>query len=136
MTENASGSARARTDFDSVGGEAGLLAILSDFLQRVRRDVMIGFHFQGVDFARLLTLEFEFARQHLGGTGPLRRAPPARRSRTSPHSGRALRPPLAPTRTKRWKNHHVPESVIERWLSHSRELRAEITGDEAAACND
>src|SRR5690606_29144069 len=57
------------TDYERIGGELGLTALLSDFLSRVRGDIMIGFHFQGVDFARLLQHEVAFARQHLGGGG-------------------------------------------------------------------
>jgi truncated hemoglobin YjbI len=125
----------APTDFELVGEEAGLSAILRDFLERVRRDVMIGYHFDGVDFTRLLQFELEFAREHLGGPGG--------------YSGRPLHAAHAPHRIlgghfdrrlrlleQTLEDHGVPAEVTQRWLSHSRDLRAQITRDEEAACND
>jgi truncated hemoglobin YjbI len=128
-------SGDAGSDFELLGGEPGLLAILRDFLQRVRGDVMIGYHFRNVDFARLLTLEFEFSREHLGGPGP--------------YSGRPLFAAHAPHRIlgghfdrrlrlleQTLEDHRVPAAVIERWLAHNRNLRAHITRDEEATCHD
>jgi truncated hemoglobin YjbI len=125
----------APTDFELVGGEVGLSTILRDFLERVRRDVMIGYHFDGVDMTRLLRFEVEFAREHLGGPGD--------------YSGRPLHAAHAPHRIlgghfdrrlrlleQTLEDHGVPAEVTLRWLSHNRDLRAQITRDEEAACND
>jgi hemoglobin len=125
----------APTDFDLVGGEAGLSAILRDFLERVRRDVMIGYHFDGVDFTRLLQFELEFAGQHLGGPGtysgrPLHAAHASHRI-LGGHFDRRLR-----LLEQTLEDHGVPAEVRQRWLSHNRDLRAQITRDEEAACND
>jgi len=125
----------AGTDFERVGGEAGLRVLLRDFLSRVRGDVMIGYLFQAVDWERLLELELEFARQHLGGEGP--------------YSGRPLHAAHAPHRIlgghfdrrlrlleQTLEDHGVPSDVIQRWSAHTRSLRSQITKDEDAACND
>jgi len=133
--ERVAPSGEGVSDFELLGGEAGLLTILSDFLQRVRSDVMIGYHFRNVDFARLLSLEFEFSREHLGGPGP--------------YSGRPLFAAHAPHRIlgghfdrrlrlleQTLEDHQVPAAVIQRWLAHNRNLRAHITRDEEATCHD
>lgn len=128
-------SSAGPTDFELLGGEAGLLTILRDFLQRVRQDVMIGYHFQGVDFERLLTLEFEFSRQHLGGPGeyggrPLFAAHAPHRI-LGGHFDRRLR-----LLQQTLEDHRVPGEISERWLDHSRKLRSQITQDEEATCHD
>jgi hemoglobin len=131
----ADGSTQDPTDFELLGGEPGLLAILRDFLERVRRDVMIGYLFQGVDFDRLLRLEFEFSRQHLGGPGsyggrPLFAAHAPHRI-LGGHFDRRLR-----LLEQTLEDHQVPVEVSQRWLAHTRQLRAQITPDEEATCHD
>jgi len=123
------------TDFERLGGDARLRRVLSDFLERIRKDVMIGFHFQGVDFVRLLELELEFARQHLGGPGtyggrPLHAAHAGHRI-LGGHFDRRLR-----LLEQTLEDHGVPSDITQRWLSHTRSLRSQITRDEDGACND
>jgi len=125
----------AQTDFDRVGGEAALTSVLHDFLERVRGDIMIGFHFQGVDFKELLRLEVEFAREHLGGSGrysgrPLHAAHAAHRI-LGGHFDRRLR-----LLEQTLEDHQVPSDVRERWLAHNRSLRAQVTRDEDGTCHD
>ena len=55
------------TDFERVGGEAGLRAVIEDFVGRVFDDVMIGFLFQGKPRRRITEMEFQHAAEHLGG---------------------------------------------------------------------
>lgn len=123
------------SDFERLGGEVGLTAILSDFLARVRGDIMIGFHFQGVDFKSLLRHEVAFAREHLGGGGtyegrPLHAAHAPHRI-LGGHFDRRLR-----LLEQTLEDHQVPRNVIERWLSHNRGLRQQVTRDEDGTCND
>ena len=55
------------TDYDRIGGEAGLRAIIADFVDRVFDDVMIGFIFTGKSPERLREMEFQLASEQLGG---------------------------------------------------------------------
>lgn len=123
------------SDFERLGGEAGLRAVIEDFIKRVTSDMMIGFHFRGVDHARLTQMEFEFARAHLGGAGP--------------YSGRPLRSAHAPHRImggqfnrrlrildKTLEDHGVPDDIRLAWVRHNEELRSQITADGPTECND
>jgi len=118
-----------------LGGEAVLREVITDFIGRVTGDVMIGFHFRGVDRSRLIELEFEFARRHLGGQGiytgrPLHKA-------HGPHRilggqfNRRLR-----ILDQTLQDHGVPEEVRRAWLEHNEALREQITQDGKAECND
>lgn len=125
-------SAGARSDFDRVG-EARLRAVLTDFVSRVRDDVMIGFLFARVDPARLTELEIQHAAAHLGGPDryegrPLREAHARHRILGGQFARRReiLRQTLVA--------HAVPPDVIERWLAHVDSLRAEITVDAGSEC--
>jgi hemoglobin len=54
--------------FDKIGGPA-LRAVIADFYDRVVRDVMIGFMFQGKDKQHLIDREWELAAALLGAPG-------------------------------------------------------------------
>ena len=54
------------TDFERLGGEQGLRAVIDDFVDRVFDDVMIGFHFGAASRERIKAKEYEFAARHLG----------------------------------------------------------------------
>ncbi len=62
-------TAGSETDFDRLGGEAGLRALIETFVDRVFSDLIIGFHFKDKDKDRIVEKEFEYARIHLGGGG-------------------------------------------------------------------
>jgi hemoglobin len=57
------------SDFERLGGEAGLRALVQAFVDRVFSDTIIGFHFAGKDKDRIVEKEIEHARLHLGGGG-------------------------------------------------------------------
>ena len=57
------------SDFERLGGEAGLRDLVQAFVDRVFSDTIIGFHFAGKDKDRIVEKEFEHARLHLGGGG-------------------------------------------------------------------
>ena len=126
-------SVSVSSDFERIGGETALRAIIGDFVARVFDDVMIGFHFRQANRARIEEMEFQHAAEHLGG----------------PHvyEGRPLRAAHAPHRimggqferrlkilTDVLEKHDVPASIRERWLAHNRALRGEITAYAGSDC--
>lgn len=105
------------SDFERVGGEAGLRAIMVEFVDRVFADLMIGFLFARVSRERLIDLEVGYAAEHLGGPSMYGGRPLAEAHRRHPisrgHFGRRttiLRETLA--------RHGVPDDVQARWLAH------------------
>jgi len=121
--------------YERLGGEAGLRALIDDFVERVVSDIMIGFMFRDVDRARLKQLELEHAAAHLGG--------PSR------YSGRPLRQAHAKHRImggqfarrreilrKTLVDHRVPQDIIEAWLAYTDSLRDQVTADPDGQCND
>ena len=59
--------AQTESAIERLGGEERLRVIIDDFVDRIVRDMMIGFFFRSVDIPRLKQREFEFAAAHLGG---------------------------------------------------------------------
>lgn len=121
------GSDEARSDFERVGGEAGLRALVDDFVGRMFDDVMIGFLFAGRSRDRLREYEFRLAAEQLGGPwrydgrgiGEVHRALPilgghfARRRRILENTLR---------------DRAVPDDVATRWLAHVDALRDAVLG--------
>lgn len=123
------------SDFERIGGEPALRAIVDEFVDRVFRDPMIGFHFARADRARVKRFEYEHAAEHLGaglvyGGRPLRKAHAAHRIMGGQFDRRStiLRRVL--------EAHGVPEDVRSRWLAHVEGLRDEITADRSGECTD
>jgi hemoglobin len=123
------------TDFEKIGGQFKLLAIIDDFVERICADTMIGFFFSRIDRARLKRLEYEHAARFLGAD--------------IPYTGRALddahrRHPILGGHFARRRQilkqtlerHGVPASILEAWLAHQDALRAQVTRDEITQCND
>jgi hemoglobin len=121
--------------FDKIGGDA-LRAVIADFYDRVFRDVMIGFMFQGKDKRHLVDREWEFAAALLGAPGvtytgrPMRTAH-AQHTIFGGHFERRLqilRETLA--------DHHVDADVQRAWIDHTLSLRSQITRDKGSECKD
>ena len=55
------------TDYDSLGGEPAIRALITAFCTVVFDDFIIGFRFEGKDHARIIDKETEHACRHLGG---------------------------------------------------------------------
>jgi hemoglobin len=113
------------SDFLRVGGEAGLRAIVDDFLDRVFSDVMIGYLFEGKPKARIRELEYRHAAEHLGGPvrydgRPMDEAHRAARIFDG-HFARRLHL-LGETLAA----HRVPDDVRARWLAHNEALREQV----------
>ena len=54
------------SNFEELGGEPKLRAIVDDFVDRCFDDMMIGFLFQRADRDRIKRFEYEHAAEHLG----------------------------------------------------------------------
>ncbi len=121
------------TDFERIGGEPALRAIIHDFVARASSDAMIGFFFSRVDLGRLEEKEFEHAAAFLGAPiaysgRPIRQAHAAHRIFGGQFARRKeiLRQVLIA--------HGVPDDVREAWLAHVESLRAEVTVDPGSEC--
>jgi truncated hemoglobin YjbI len=123
------------SSYERLGGEAALRAIISDFIDRVCVDIMIGFLFRKVDRDALKELEFQHAAEHLGAEiryrgRPLHQAHAQHRILGGQFSRRKelLRQALV--------RHQVPSDIIDTWLAYTESLREQITRDEGGECRD
>jgi hemoglobin len=125
---------RGPSDFEKLGGEERLRAVIDRFVDRVMDDMMIGFFFAKVDRKELKRLEYEFAAGHLGAK--------------TAYTGRpielahAKHPILGGQFNRRLKilertlaELNVPADVAERWLAHNQRLRPLITRDSSQECD-
>jgi len=122
-----------QSDFERIGGEPALRAIIEDFVDRVFDDLMIGFFFRDASKERLREMEYQHAAAHLGADvvyrgRPLRAAHRAHRIMGGHFERRKklLRDVLTA--------HDVGPKVRERWIAHTESLRAEITADPGSEC--
>ncbi len=121
------------TLFDDLGGEAKLRPLISDFVDRMFGDLMIGFFFRRADRARIAEMEFQHAAEHLGG--PFKYTGRSLRSTHAPH--RIMGGQFARRREllrKTLVDHGAPEHVIAAFLAHTDALRDDITGDLSGEC--
>lgn len=121
--------------FDLVGGDA-LRAVVTDFYDRLFRDVMIGFMFQGKDKAQLIQREWEFTAGFLGApnigySGRPMRTAHAQHRIFGGHFERRLQ-----ILRETMADHHVPAPVQAAWIDHTQALRAQITTDTGSECKD
>ena len=115
------------SDFERIGGEAGLRRIIEDFTARVFDDVMIGFLFEGKPKRRITEMEYRFAAQHLGGPVVYSGRPLAEAHASSPILGghfQRRRQLLANS----LRDHAVPEDIVARWLAEVDRHRDAILG--------
>lgn len=123
-----------RTPFERLGGRPGIEPIISDFIDRVISDMMIGFFFKKVPIDRLKQLELEFACAHLGG--PLGYTGRPLENAHGPHrimGGQFNRRLRILEQTLR--DHTVPQDIAEHWISHNEAQRQRVTLDGPFACN-
>ena len=113
------------TDYDRLGGAEVLGPLVRAFVDRMAKDFVIGFRFEGKDLDRIAHHEAELAAAHLGGP----------RS----YTGRSIGETHAPLRINRGqfrrrlavlatvlREHAVPEDVIERWIAHDAALESVV----------
>ncbi|MEO0323884.1 MAG: group 1 truncated hemoglobin [Myxococcota bacterium] len=121
------------SDFERIGGERALRAIVDEFVDRCFDDLMIGFMFRRARRERVKTFEYQHAAAHLGGPGsyegrPLTAAHAAHRIMGGQFLRRLtiLREVL--------ETHGVPGDVREGWLTYHESLRSEVTADVGSEC--
>jgi hemoglobin len=121
--------------FDKIGGDV-LRAVIADFYDRVFRDVMIGFMFQGKDKQHLIAREWELVAALLGAPGvtytgrPMRTAH-AQHTIFGGHFERRLQ-----ILRETLRDHAVDAAVQQAWIDHTLALRAQITRDTGSECKD
>ena len=121
--------------FDKIGGDA-LRAVIADFYDRVFRDVMIGFMFQGKDKQHLIDREFELAARMLGASHVTYTGRPMRTAHGA-HTifGGHFERRLQILREAMADNDVDPE-VQQAWIEHTQALREQITRDKGSECKD
>ncbi len=120
--------------FERIGGDA-LRAVISEFYDRVFRDVMIGFMFEGKNKRLLIEREWELAAALLGGgigyTGrPMRTA----HAQHTIFGGQFER--RKQILREVMQEHGVDPEVQQVWLDHTESLRSQITRDRGSECSD
>lgn len=122
-----------QSDFERLGGFAGLRPLIIRFIDRVYEDAIIGFFFANVDRTQLVARECEFAAAHLGG--PKQYGGKPIRQAHRPHGinrGQFRRRLWLLEQTLR--DASVPDAIISRWLAHDRRLESAIT--DGSDCGD
>ncbi|MBA2544528.1 MAG: group 1 truncated hemoglobin [Deltaproteobacteria bacterium] len=121
------------TPFEKIGADA-LRSLIADFYDRVFRDVMIGFMFQGKDKKHLIDREWELIAALLGAPGvkytgrPMRTAH-AQHTIFGGHFERRLQ-----ILREAMRDHAVDAEVQQVWIDHTQSLRAQITRDKGSEC--
>jgi hemoglobin len=125
---------RDSTLFDRIGPDA-LRAVIVDFYDRLFRDVMIGFLFEGKDRRRLIEKEYELTARFLGADIPYTGRPMREAHARSPILGGHFERRLEILR-QTIAAHGVDAEVAASWLDHTLALRAQITPDRGSECKD
>ncbi len=117
-------------------GRDGVRAVVADFYDRVFRDVMIGFMFQGKDKQHLIEREWEFACGFLGDPDIKYAGRPLRTAHASHtifggHFERRLQ-----ILRETMRDHDVDPEVQQAWIDHTNALRGQITRDKGSECKD
>jgi truncated hemoglobin YjbI len=116
------------TDWEALGGEAGVAPLVTAFVERVVADPIIGFLFEGRDLARITRHELEHASVHLGGPLAYQGRPIAAVHRPLRIHAGHFRRRLALLRMV-LREHAVDEAIAARWVAHDEALRPVVTGE-------
>jgi truncated hemoglobin YjbI len=116
----------AAPDFERVGGEAVVRAVVERFVRRMAGDFVIGFFFAGRDLDRLITHEYEHAAIALGAAVPYTGRPIVPIHRALPINAGHFRRRLALLRQE-IDAAGIPGEVRDRWLAHQAALQATLT---------
>ncbi|MEZ4319759.1 MAG: hypothetical protein R3F61_19750 [Myxococcota bacterium] len=106
--------------------EPTLAAVVETFVDRMFRDLIIGFRFDGKDQARVTAHELELARKHVLGTGSYTGRPIGPLHRAMRINAGQFRRRLALLRTV-LEEHQVDPAVIAAWIEHDRKLEPALT---------
>ena len=113
------------TDYQQLGGQAGVERLVRAFVTRVVQDPIIGFFFQDRNIERIILHEVEHASEVLGGPTAYTGRPlvPVHR-KLGIHQGHVRRR-LALLRQV-LREHGVNEATTERWLASDRQLGSKL----------
>ncbi len=114
------------TDFERLGGEPVLRVIVTEFVNRVYADSIIGFFFQGKDRDRIIEKELEHAIAHLGGPQVYSGRPLERVHQPLRINAGQFRRRLAILR-KVLAEQGADEESARRWLEHDSALLDQIS---------
>jgi hemoglobin len=114
------------SDYERLGGAAGLADVVDAFVDRVFDDFIIGFLFEGRDREALKRRECEFAAAHLGGPREYSGRPLGQVHKPLKINDGHFRRRIAILRTV-LREQGVADEIIERWLEHDTRLQALIT---------
>jgi truncated hemoglobin YjbI len=109
------------TDYERLGGDAVLTPALTDFVQRMAGDFIIGWLFEGRDLQAITRHEISFATAHLGGGGTYAGRPLGKVHQALPINRGMFRRRLSLLRTVLLE-HGLPDDVVERWMAHDERL--------------
>lgn len=114
------------SDYDRLGGAAGLRRVVEAYVARFAGDFIIGFLFEGKPLGRIVEHEVQLAAGHLGGP--------------SAYTGRSLAAAHQPLKINRGHfrrrlailrtvlaEHGVEPDIIERWIGFESRLEAAVT---------
>ena len=123
----------SESDFQRLGGEAPLRALIDDFVDGCFDDMMIGYLFPRNKRERVKLFEYQHAAEHLG-------APVTYAGRTleQAHGAHRIMGGQFDRRLTILKNtlaaHSVPDDIVVRWTAYHESMRARITGDAKGEC--
>lgn len=120
--------------FEQLGGEGKLREIISEFIDRVFDDRMIGFFFRHADRMRIKEMEYQLAAGFLGVDIEYQGRPLQEVHAKHPIMGGHFdrrRQILKET----LELYHVPESIRQVWLEHTDRLRPLITPEAGSTCD-
>ena len=123
----------ATSNYQRIGGEEKLRAIIDLFVERVMDDSMIGFFFGKISRTRLKEFEFQHAAKWLGADIEYQGRELRDAHKSHPIMGGHFdRRKMILAKVLREKA--VPEDIIEAWLAHTESLRSQITSQGAGEC--
>ena len=116
--------------FEQMGGECKLRAVIQDFIEQLRDDILIGYFFRKSTLRHLVTLEYQFVAAALGAPVRYRGRPMA-----AAHAAYTILPGHFDRRQKILQEildvYKVPPNVRDAWLRHNESLRSAIVAKAA-----
>lgn len=111
-----------------IGGESGLSAILNDLYNRLARDVLVGFFFDGKDLSYIAAQQKAFLLRAMGATQSYSGKPPGQAHHRLPpillgHFDRRLR-----VLEETLASHGLSSEDIRSWVQFEETFRRGITG--------
>lgn len=109
------------TDWEAIGGEPKVAAIMDAFVDRMAADVIVGFLFQGKDLARIKVAETALVSSHMDGPIPYEGRPLVSLHRGLKINRGQFRRRMALLR-QTLQRFQVPDDVAARWIAFDERL--------------